>query len=69
MLPGVMARRPGMEQPLSAGSSTNHDWATRCIHVPDTETTWPPKYSRKLWTEKAENVRRRSAPGEVTPRP
>ncbi len=32
--------------PLPVSSSTSHDWATRCIQVPDSEITCPVKYSR-----------------------
>src|SRR3989442_2169742 len=27
--------------------STSHDWATDCIHVPISETSWPPQKRRK----------------------
>src|SRR5439155_190662 len=32
-------------EPLSC--STSHDWATDCIHVPISETSWPPQKKRK----------------------
>src|SRR5207247_2154542 len=32
-------------EPLSC--STSHDWATDCIHVPISETSWPPEKKRK----------------------
>src|SRR5947208_4441680 len=32
-------------EPLSC--STSHDWATDCIHVPISETSWPPQKTRK----------------------
>ena len=39
-------------------SSTSHDWATDCIHVPMSETSWPAVKSRK-----SRFARARSGPG------
>src|ERR1019366_2373730 len=40
--------------------NTNQPWASDCIHVPDTEISWPMEYRRKLRTLRAANVREAS---------